>query len=164
MNSAISKLIKKTVLGASLTLGMMASSAWANDTVSFNACMKDNESVLLQQRDLVLLCLGQHSVEVDRTTMEARGQYQARENGVVFLLEMGNTTPDMLVTSYAVIVKHEKAEQPQIFNLTPVSILPGRSVTVPLGPLTYVPEGEDLTSGKFEFGVDQVRGLKVNLK
>ena len=141
-----------------------ATQAVAQDTVTFNKCMTENTSVLLQQRDLVLLCLREHTSEIDRTSMEARGQYQARENGVVFLLELGNTTEEMLVTSYAVILKHEKAEQPQIFNLNPVSILPGRAVTVPLGPLNYVPEGEDLTSGKFEFGVDQVRGLKVVLK
>ncbi|MCE2517814.1 MAG: hypothetical protein J4F41_08295 [Alphaproteobacteria bacterium] len=151
-------------LGLGVSAGLMAPPALAEDTARFNTCMKDNESVLLQQRDLVLLCLGEHSSTIDRTAMEARGQYQARDNGVVFLLEMGNTTEDMLVTSYAVIVKHEKAEQAQVFNLTPVSILPGRAVTVPLGPLNFVPEGDDLTNGKFEFGVDQVRGLKVVLK
>ena len=155
-----STLASCAVLAASLTI----SPAQAQDTVAFNKCMTENTSVLLQQRDLVLLCLREHTSEIDRTVMEARGQYQARENGVVFLLELGNTSEEMLVTSYAVILKHEKADQPQIFNLNPVSILPGRATTVPLGPLTYVPEGEDLTSGKFEFGVDQVRGLKVVLK
>ena len=152
------------LLSAMVAVAAMITPAIANDTVTFNDCMENNSGVLLQQRDLVALCLGEHSAEIDRTTMEARGQYQAREGGVVFLLELANTNPDMLVTSYAVIVKHANAPEPQIFNLTPVSILPGRSVSVPLGPLNFVPEGEDLTSGKFEFGVDQVRGLKLVLK
>ena len=150
--------------GVMLATGFSLTPAAAQDTVTFNKCVTENTSVLLQQRDLVLLCLREHTTEIDRTVMEARGQYVARENDVVFLLELGNTTDEMLVTSYAVILKHEKAEQPQIFNLNPVSILPGRATTVPLGPLTYVPEGEDLTGGKFEFGVDQVRGLKIVLK
>lgn len=153
-------------IAASLGLGamLMAGPALATDTVSFNDCMENNESVLLQQRDLVLLCLGKHSVEIDRQVMNARGQYQTRDNGIVFLLQIGNTSETMMVTSYAVILKHEKADQPQLFNLTPVSILPGRAATVPLGPLNFIPEGEDLTSGKFEFGVDQVRGLEVVLR
>ncbi len=157
--------IKQMVVTSVLiAASMMTSQSMAQDTITFNKCVTENTSVLLQQRDLVLLCLREHTTDIDRTVMEARGQYQARENGVVFLLELGNTSEDMLVTSYAVILQHEKSEQPQIFNLNPVSILPGRAVTVPLGPLNYVPEGEELTSGKFEFGVDQVRGLKVVLK
>ena len=81
----------------------------------------------------------------------------------IFLLRMQNTSPDMIMTGYSVILKHQKAEQPQVFTFSPVSILPGSVVDVPLGGLAFVPDAADLASDQFQFGVDGVSGVTLSL-
>ena len=79
------------------------------------------------------------------------------------LLRMQNTSPDMIMTGYSVILKHQKAEQPQVFTFSPVSILPGSVIDVPLGGLAFVPDAADLASDQFQFGVDGVSGVALSL-
>ncbi len=128
----------------------------------FNNCVETNASVLIPQGDLVQLCLTQHAAPMDRALVNAQGSYRQTENGMIFLLRMQNTSPDMIMTGYSVILKHQKAEQPQVFTFSPVSILPGGVVDVPLGGLAF-PDAADLASDQFQFGVDGVSGVALSL-
>jgi len=129
----------------------------------FNSCVETNASVLIPQGDLIQLCLTQHAAPMDRELVNAQGSYRQTENGMIFLLRMQNTSPDTIMTGYSVILKHQKAEQPQVFSFSPVSILPGAVVDVPLGGLAFVPDAADLASDQFQFGVDGVSGVTLSL-
>jgi len=138
-------------------------SAPSGSLESFNSCVEANASVLIQQGDLVQLCLSKHAAPMAREQVSAQGSYRQTDNGLIFLLRMQNTSPDTIMTGYSVILKHQKAEQPQVFTFTPVSILPGAVVDVPLGGLAYVPNENELASDQFQFGVDGVSGVKLAL-
>ena len=129
----------------------------------FNKCVEANASVLIQQADLVQICLTRHAAPIDRAVVNAQGSYRQTENGMIFLLRMQNTSPDSIMTGYSVILKHQKAEQPQVFTFSPVSILPGAIVDVPLTGLAYVPQADELESSQFQFGVDGVSGVTLAL-
>ena len=146
--------------GASVAQGAPAKSGKLAD---FNNCVETNASVLIPQGDLVQLCLTQHAAPMDRALVNAQGSYRQTENGMIFLLRMQNTSPDMIMTGYSAILKHQKAEQPQVFTFSPVSILPGSVVDVPLGGLAFVPDAADLASDQFQFGVDGVSGVTLSL-
>ena len=130
---------------------------------AFNSCVEANASLLIQQGDLIRICLNQHAAPMDRTLVSSQGSYRQTDNGLIFLLRMQNTSPDTIMTGYSVILKHQKAEQPQVFTFSPVSILPGAVVDVPLGGLTYVPNENELASDQFQFGVDGVSGVTLAL-
>ena len=157
-------------VGAILTGTAGANIAIAQDAgansgklVDFNGCVETNASVLIPQADLIQLCLTRHAAPMDRTLVNAQGSYRQTENGMIFLLRMQNTSPDTIMTGYSVILKHQKAEQPQVFTFSPVSILPGSVVDVPLGGLAFVPDAADLASDQFQFGVDGVSGVTLAL-
>ena len=156
--------------GALLTGTALSGASIAQDATTksgkladFNSCVETNASVLIPQGDLVQLCLTQHAAPMDRALVNAQGSYRQTENGMIFLLRMQNTSPDMIMTGYSVILKHQKAEQPQVFTFSPVSILPGSVVDVPLGGLAFVPDAADLASDQFQFGVDGVSGVTLSL-
>ena len=156
--------------GAILTGTALSGASVAQDApaksgklADFNNCVETNASVLIPQGDLVQLCLTQHASPMDRALVNAQGSYRQTENGMIFLLRMQNTSPDMIMTGYSVILKHQKAEQPQVFTFSPVSILPGGVVDVPLGGLAFVPDAADLASDQFQFGVDGVSGVALSL-
>ena len=156
--------------GALLTGTALSGASVAQDApaksgklADFNNCVETNASVLIPQGDLVQLCLTQHAAPMDRALVNAQGSYRQTENGMIFLLRMQNTSPDMIMTGYSVILKHQKAEQPQVFTFSPVSILPGGVVDVPLGGLAFVPDAADLASDQFQFGVDGVSGVTLSL-
>ena len=156
--------------GALLTGTALSGASVAQDATAksgkladFNNCVETNASVLIPQGDLVQLCLTQHAAPMDRALVNAQGSYRQTENGMIFLLRMQNTSPDMIMTGYSVILKHQKAEQPQVFTFSPVSILPGSVVDVPLGGLAFVPDAADLASDQFQFGVDGVSGITLSL-
>ena len=156
--------------GALLTGTALSGASVAQDATAksgkladFNNCVETNASVLIPQGDLVQLCLTQHAAPMDRALVNAQGSYRQTENGMIFLLRMQNTSPDTIMTGYSVILKHQKAEQPQVFTFSPVSILPGAVIDVPLGGLTYVPNENELASDQFQFGVDGVSGVTLAL-
>ena len=156
--------------GALLTGTALSGASVAQDApaksgklADFNNCVETNASVLIPQGDLVQLCLTQHAAPMDRALVNAQGSYRQTENGMIFLLRMQNTSPDTIMTGYSVILKHQKAEQPQVFTFSPVSILPGSVVDVPLGGLAFVPDAADLASDQFQFGVDGVSGVTLSL-
>ena len=161
--------LKATI--ASLLTGLyLAGPAMAQDAsapsgklADFNSCVEANASLLVPQADLIQLCLGKHAAPMDRALVGAQGSYRQTDNGLIFLLRMQNNSPDTIMTEYSVILKHQKAEQPQVFTFSPVSILPGRIIDVPLGGLAYVPEATELESDKFQFGVDGVSGVTLEL-
>ena len=150
---------------ATFATGVMAQEnpAPSGSLEDFNSCVETNTSLLIPQGDLVQLCLNQHAAPMDRAMVSAQGSYRQTDNGLIFLLRMQNTSPDTIMTGYSVILKHQKAEQPQVFTFTPVSILPGAVVDVPLGGLAYVPDAADLASDQFQFGVDGVSGVTLSL-
>ena len=118
--ATFSALLTGTALsGASVAQDAPAKSGKLAD---FNNCVETNASVLIPQGDLVQLCLTQHAAPMDRALVNAQGSYRQTENGMIFLLRMRNTSPDMIMTGYSVILKHQKAEQPQVFTFSPVSI------------------------------------------
>ena len=161
LKTAISSLLAGLVLsGPALAQSAPAPSGKLSD---FNSCIEANTSLLIPQADLLQLCLGQHAAPMDRALVSAQGSYRQTENGLIFLLRMQNTSPDTIMTGYSVILKHQKAEQPQVFTFSPVSILPGRIIDVPLGGLAYVPETGELESDQFQFGVDGVSGVMLEL-
>ena len=136
--------------GALLTGTTLAGAAVAQDATAksgkledFNSCVETNASVLIPQGDLIQLCLTRHAAPMNRELVNAQGSYRQTENGMIFLLRMQNTSPDTIMTGYSVILKHQKAEQPQVFTFSPVSILPGSVVDVPLGGLAFVPDAAD---------------------
>ena len=156
--------------GALLTGTALAGAAVAQDASAksgkledFNSCVETNASVLIPQGDLIQLCLTRHAAPMKRELVNAQGSYRQTENGMIFLLRMQNTSPDTIMTGYSVILKHQKAEQPQVFTFSPVSILPGGVVDVPLGGLAFVPDAADLASDQFQFGVDGVSGVALSL-
>ena len=156
--------------GALLTGTALAGAAVAQDATAksgkledFNSCVETNASVLIPQGDLIQLCLTRHAAPMSRELVNAQGSYRQTENGMIFLLRMQNTSPDTIMTGYSVILKHQKAEQPQVFTFSPVSILPGSVVDVPLGGLAFVPDAADLASDQFQFGVDGVSGVTLSL-
>ena len=159
-----------TTFGTLLTGTVLSGAAVAQDATAksgkledFNSCVETNASVLIPQGDLIQLCLTQHAAPMDRELVNAQGSYRQTENGMIFLLRMQNTSPDTIMTGYSVILKHQKAEQPQVFTFSPVSILPGSVVDVPLGGLAFVPDAADLASDQFQFGVDGVSGVTLSL-
>ena len=165
----MNRLIAAT-FGALLTGTALSGTAVAQDAAvksgklaDFNNCVETNASVLIPQGDLIQLCLRQHAAPMDRKLVNAQGSYRQTENGMIFLLRMQNTSPDTIMTGYSVILKHQKAEQPQVFTFSPVSILPGSVVDVPLGSLAFVPDEADLASDQFQFGVDGVSGVTLSL-
>ena len=161
LNTAIRGLLAGVVIsGPALAQDAPAPSGKLAD---FNSCVEANASLLIPQADLLQLCLGRHAAPMDRALISAQGSYRQTDNGLIFLLRMQNTSPDTIMTGYSVILKHQKAEQPQVFTFSPVSILPGRVIDVPLGGLAYVPEATELESDKFQFGVDGVSGVKLEL-
>jgi len=163
--------IKNLIAGVACTMlagfgslsGAMAQDAPApSGTIEgFNGCVEANASLLIQQGDLIQICLNRHAAPIDRAVVNAQGSYRQTENGLIFLLRMQNTSPDAIMTGYSVILKHQKAEQPQVFSFSPVSILPGAIVDVPLTGLAYVPQADELESSQFQFGVDGVSGVKL---
>ena len=100
--------------------GAMAQDAPApSGTIAgFNDCVEANASLLIQQGDLIQICLNRHAAPIDRAVVNAQGSYRQTENGVIFLLRMQNTSPDAIMTGYSVILKHQKAEQPQVFTFS----------------------------------------------
>lgn len=176
------KAVQKFAVGtlASLLVTMTAQGAIAQEATSqeatsqeaatpsgkiaeFNSCIENNASALVPQADLIRLCVNTHSKPLDRGIVRSEGSYRQTENGLIFVLRMQNSSPDTILTGYSVILKHQKAEQPQVFTFSPVSILPGRIIDVPLGGLAYVPEASELESDKFQFGVDGVSGVTLEL-
>ena len=163
--------IKNLLAGVACTMfagfgalsGAMAQDAPApSGTIAgFNDCVEANASLLIQQGDLIQICLNRHAAPIDRAVVNAQGSYRQTENGVIFLLRMQNTSPDAIMTGYSVILKHQKAEQPQVFTFSPVSILPGAIVDVPLSGLAYVPQDDERESSQFQFGVDGVSGVTL---
>ena len=161
--------IKNLLAGVACTMfagfgalsGAMAQDAPApSGTIAgFNDCVEANASLLIQQGDQI--CLNRHAAPIDRAVVNAQGSYRQTENGVIFLLRMQNTSPDAIMTGYSVILKHQKAEQPQVFTFSPVSILPGAIVDVPLSGLAYVPQDDERESNQFQFGVDGVSGVTL---
>lgn len=161
LKSAIIPLLAGTVI-ASPALAQDAP-APSGTIDGFNSCVEANASLLIQQGDLIQICLNQHAAPMDRALVGAQGSYRQTENGLIFLLRMQNNSPDTIMTGYSVILKHQKADQPQVFNFSPVSILPGAVVDVPLGGLAYVPEEGERQNDQFQFGVDGVSGVTLAL-
>ena len=165
----IKHLLQRTI-GTLLASAVITAPALAQDAPApsgtiegFNSCVEANASLLIQQGDLIQICLNQHATPMDRALVSAQGSYRQTDNGLIFLLRMQNTSPDTIMTSYSVILKHQKADQPQVFTFTPVSILPGALVDVPLGGLAYVPEEGERQNDQFQFGVDGVSGVTLAL-
>lgn len=176
MTTTLQTIAKGAITGLTMILvaggatAQEAGSASATETgpsgliADFNDCFENNASALVPQADLIRLCVSAHAKSMDRGVVRSEGAYRQTENGLIFVLRMQNSSPDTIITGYSVILKHQEAEQPQIFNLTPVSILPGAIVDVPLGGLTYVPAADDIGADRFQFGVDGVRGITLALK
>ena len=165
MNRLIAATCSALLTGTALAGAAVAQDATAKSgkLEDFNSCVETNASVLIPQGDLIQLCPTRHAAPMNRELVNAQGSYRQTENGMIFLLRMQNTSPDTIMTGYSVILKHQKAEQPQVFTFSPVSILPGSVVDVPLGGLAFVPDAADLASDQFQFGVDGVSGVTLSL-
>ena len=113
------------ILAAGGATAQEAGSASATETgpsgliADFNDCFENNASALVPQADLIRLCVSAHAKSMDRGVVRSEGAYRQTENGLIFVFTHAAPSPDTIITGYSVILKHQEAEQPQIFNLTP---------------------------------------------
>ena len=56
--------MKSILMAGVMTSGFSLTQSLLKDTVTFNKCVTENTSVLLQRRDLVLLCLREHTTKL----------------------------------------------------------------------------------------------------
>ena len=138
----------------------------SSSVAAFNACMENNQSLLIQSQDLMTLCLVKHSQKVDNKEFQGQGRYIKTDQGErSFSVQLVNSTSDKIVTSYAVILKHNNQEEAQIFRVSPVGILPGKSTVATFSALDYQPKNDqEVEGGQFQFGIDAIFGLKLDLK
>lgn len=134
-------------------------------TDGFKQCVDANQSPIFPGTKLVNLCLDRLEAEMEPANLEASGAYVKVENQTGFALRVRNASSTMMVTRFLVILKHDKADKPQVMPVGPVSLLPGEVTTMRLSGLEYVPE--TIASGgspDFKFSVDSLRGLELKLR
>lgn len=134
-------------------------------TDGFKQCVDANQSPIFPGNKLVNLCLDRHEAEMEPTHLEASGAYVKVDAQTQFALRVRNAHSSMMITRFLVILKHDKADRPQVLPVGPVSLLPGEVTTMRLGGLDHVPE-VIATAGApdFKFSVESVRGLELKLR
>jgi hypothetical protein len=128
----------------------------------YKACLEKVSKQGLQPSAQRVHCLAKHESSIP-VTLGGTARYHSNfANEVIdFRGNVENKSTDYVVTKFTVILRLKDKDITQITDVN-VHLEPGQKGEFYVSDLEYTPNDDETKKDKFEWGMDNVRGLKVS--